>query len=104
MDHCFFTKKQFQKKRKEFRIRQITGYLRNVGKAQLICSEFKKRPEGRREYLASNDLKATPRQILLGYRIRWEIEIFHKMIKIFLGFEDVATKSFKSVVSHVHWV
>ncbi len=23
---------------------------------------------------------------------------------MFLGFEDVATKSFKSVVSHVHWV
>ena len=89
----------------EFRIRQITGYLRYVGKAQLICSEFKKRRRnGRRKYLACNDLKATPRQILLGYRIRWEIEIFHKMIKMFLGFEDVAPKWFDSVVSHVHWV
>lgn len=54
--------------------------------------------------MASNDLKAKPRHILLAYRIRWEIEIFHKKIKMFLGFEDVATKSFKSVVSHVHWV
>jgi hypothetical protein len=92
------------KKRKEFRIRQTTGCLRSVGKAQLVCSEFKKRPKGLRKYLASNDLKVTPRQILLGYRIRWEIEIFHKMIKMFLGFEDVATSSFKSVISHVHWV
>jgi hypothetical protein len=78
--------------------------LRNVGKAQLVCSEFAKRSKGRRKYLASNDLKAAPRQILLGYRIRWEIEIFHKMIKMFMGFEDVAPKSFESVISHAHWV
>ena len=100
----FLPKNSSIKKRKEFRTRQITGCLRSVGKAQLVCSEFKKRPKGRRKYLASNDLKAAPRQILLGYRIRWEIEIFHKMIKMFLGFEDVASKSFKSVISHVHWV
>lgn len=100
----FLPKNSSVKKRKEFRTRQITGYLRSVGKAQLVCSEFKKRPKGRRKYLASNDLKVTARQILLGYRIRWEIEIFHKMIKMFLGFEDVATSSFKSVISHVHWV
>jgi len=92
------------KKRMEFRIRQIIGYLRYVGKVQLVCSEFKKRPKGRKKYLASNNLKAMPRQVLLAYRIRWEIEIFHKMVKMFLGFEDVATKSFKSVISHVHWV
>jgi hypothetical protein len=71
----FLPKNSSVKKRKEFRIRQITGYLRSVSKAQLVCSEFKKRPKGRRKYLASNDLKVTARQILLGYRIRWEIEI-----------------------------
>lgn len=92
------------KKRMEFRIRQIVGYLRYVGKVQLICSEFKKRPDGRRKYLACNDLKAKARQILIGYRIRWAIEIFHKQVKMFIGFEDVATKYFSSVVSHVHWV
>ena len=92
------------KKRMEFRIKQITGYLRNVGKTQLICSEFKKRPQGRRKYLACNDLQAPPRQILIGYRLRWAIEIFHKHIKMFLGFEDVAEKSFTAVESHVHWI
>jgi hypothetical protein len=93
-----------KKKRMEFRIRQVTGHLRNVGRVQLICSEFKMRPKGRQKYLACNDLKATARQILLGYRIRWKIEIFHKEVKMFLGFEDVATKYFESVISHVHWV
>ena len=93
-----------RKKRMEFRVRQITGYLRNVGKTQLVCSEFKKRPQGRRKYLACNDFKATPRQILMGYRLRWAIEIFHKHIKMFLGFEDVAAKWFTAVESHVHWI
>lgn len=93
-----------KKKRMDFRIRRIIGYLRHVGRVQLICSEFKKRPDGRRKYLASNDLEAKARQILIGYRIRWEVEIFHKKIKMYLGFEDVATRNFKSVISHVHWV
>jgi len=93
-----------RKKRMEFRIRQITGYLRGVGKTQLICSEFKKGPQGRKKYLACNDFKAAPRQILIGYRLRWAIEIFHKHIKMFLGFEDVATKRFAALQSHVHWI
>ena len=88
----------------EFRIRLIKGYLRYVGYVLLICSEFKKRPHGRKKYLACSDLKATARQIVIGYRMRWSIEIFHKEIKMFLGFEDVATKWFDSVIAHVHWV
>jgi hypothetical protein len=93
-----------EKKRTEVRARQITGYLRHAGKAQLICSEMKTRRKQRRKHFACNDLKATLLQILLAYRIRWQIELFHKKIKMFLGFEDVAPKFFDSVVSHVHWV
>jgi len=70
-----------RRKRMDFRIRQIVGYLRYVGKVQLICSEFKKRPKGRRKYLACNDLKAKARQVIIGYRIRWAIEIFHKQVE-----------------------
>ena len=100
----FLPKNSPKDKRTEVRARQITGYLRHVGKAQLICSEIKQRRKQRRKHFACNDLKATLRQILSAYRIRWEIELFHKKIKMFLGFEDVATKSFDSVISHVHWV
>jgi len=64
-----------QEKRKELRARQITGYLRHVGKAQLICSEMKERRKQRRKHFACNDLKATLRQILSAYRIRWEIGV-----------------------------
>src|SRR5882724_3036003 len=93
-----------KRKRMEFRIRHTMGYLRYVGKVQLVCSEPKKRPDGRRKYFACNDVKATARQIVLGYRLRWTVELFHKDVKQHLGFEDVATTSFDSVESHVHWV
>ena len=93
-----------KRKRMEFRTRDTIGYLRYVGQVQLVCSEFRKRPDGRRKYLACNDMRVTARQIILGYRLRWAIELFHKTVKQYLGFEDVATSGFDSVMSHVHWV
>lgn len=91
-------------KRMEFRIRHTIGYLRYVGQVQLVCSEPKKRPQGRRRYFACNHVNVTARQIMLGYRLRWAVELFHKKTKQHLGFEDVATSGFDSVISHVHWV
>ena len=41
---------------------------------------------------------------MLGYRLRWAMELFHKTVKQPLGFEDVATQGFASVMSHLHWV
>jgi hypothetical protein len=93
-----------KRKRMEFRTRDTIGYLRYVGQVQLVCSEPRKRPDGRRKYLACNDMRVTARQIILGYRLRWAIELFHKTVKQHLGFEDVATSGFDSVISHVHWV
>jgi hypothetical protein len=93
-----------KRKRMDFRVRDTVAYLRYVGKVQLVCSEFKNRPEGRRKYLACSDLRVTARQIVLGYRLRWAVELFHKDVKQNLGFEDVATHGFDSVKAHVHWV
>lgn len=93
-----------KRKRMEFRIRHTRGRLRYVGQVQLVCSEPKKRPEGRRRYIACNDMRVTARQIMLGYRLRWTVELFHKSVKQYLGFEEVSTSGFDSVISHVHWV
>ena len=93
-----------KRKRMEFRTRDTIGYLRYVGQVQLVCSELRKRPEGRRKYFACNDMRVTARQIMLGYRLRWAIELFHKTVKQHLGFADVATHGFDAVMSHVHWV
>jgi hypothetical protein len=93
-----------KRERMEFRTRDTIGYLRYVGQVPLVCSEPRRRPEGRRKYLACNDMRVTARQILLGYRLRWTIELFHKTVKQHLGFEEVATSGFDSVMSPVHWV
>jgi hypothetical protein len=98
------TTKGTKRKRMEFRTRDTIGYRRYVGQVQLVCSEPRKRPDGRRKYLACNDMRVTARQIILGYRLRWAMELFHKTVKQQLGFEDVATSGFDSVMSHVHWV
>ncbi len=93
-----------KRKRMEVRTRDTIGDLRYGGQVQLVCSEPRKRPDGRRKYFACNDMRGTARQIILGYRLRWALELFHKTVKQHLGFEDVATSGFDSVISHVHWV
>jgi hypothetical protein len=93
-----------KRKRMAFRIRDTIGYLRSVGRVQLVYSEPRQRPDGRRKYFACNDMRVTARQIIIGYRLRWAIELFHKTVKQHLGFEEVATSGFDAVMSHVHWV
>jgi len=93
-----------KKRRMEFRIRHTIAFLKGVGKAQVVCSEFKKSSKGRRKFLGCSDLKVQPRQILIGYKLRWKIEIFHKHVKMHMGFEDVAVKRFTAVEAHVHLV
>ena len=92
------------RKRRDLRVRHTSGYLRSVGKVELVCSELRNRPDGRRKYLACNDLRATARQIVSAYRMRWAVELFHKSVKQPLGFEEVETHGFDAVMSHVHWV
>jgi len=92
------------RKRMDVRVRHTSGSVRYVGQVELVCSERRHRPDGRRKYLACNDLRATARQIVMGYRLRWAVELFHKSVKHNLGFEEVATHGFDAVISHVHWV
>jgi len=94
-----------KRKRKDFRVRHTEVFLKGVGKITAVCSEIKKKKRGGcRKYIACSDLKASPRQILIAYRFRWKIEIFHKNVKMHLGFGDIAAKSFSSVESHVYLV
>src|SRR5947209_7311889 len=89
-----------KRKRMDFRVRHTSGYLRSVGKVELVCSERRNRPDGRRKYLACNDLRATVRQIVTGYRLRWAVELCHQSVKQNLGFEEVAPHGLDGVISH----
>jgi len=92
-----------KRQRMDLRVRHTSGSLRSVGKVELVGSAPRHRPEGRRQYLACNALRATTRQIVTGYRMRWAVEVFHKPVTQPVGFEDVATHGFEAVMSHVHW-
>lgn len=41
-----------KKKRKEFRVRHTEVFLKNVGKIRAVCSEFRKKRDGRRRHIA----------------------------------------------------
>lgn len=91
------------KKRKEFRARRLMGRLRATPfDIALVCSE-KSKGKGR-IYLACSDTDASLRTIVLAYRRRWEIELFHRAVKNNFGLLDAGVVEFDSMVSHVHWV
>jgi hypothetical protein len=92
------------RQRMDVRVRHTSGSLRSVGKVELVCSERRNRPDGRRTSRAGNDLRATARQMVMGYRLRWAVELFPKSVKQHLGFDDVAIHGLDAVLSPGHWV
>lgn len=91
------------KKRRSFRARQLTGYLRGVSSAvTVVCSE-KYDNKGRRFFACSNT-KVSLGTIVRTYTHRWTVELFHKTCKSHLGMEHAGVTQFDSLVSHVHWV
>jgi hypothetical protein len=92
------------KKRKEFRARELIGFLNGIrSKVKLVLSEERGSRKGRK-FLACSNTKVGLGVIVRAYRKRWMIELFHKEVKSYLGFEDVSCHDFASVHSHVHWV
>jgi hypothetical protein len=63
----------------EFRTRDTIGYLRDVGQVPLVCSEPRKQLNGRHTYFTCNDMRVAARHTMLGYWLRWAIELFHKI-------------------------
>lgn len=92
------------RKRKEFRARELLGYLAGVQtQVKLVLSEERGRRKGRK-HLACSNINIDIGAIVRAYRRRWAVEIFHKEVKSLLGFEDVSCHQFKSIEAHVHWV
>jgi len=89
-------------KRKEFRVRTLSAFLNGVPlEVEIACSE---KPNGKRIYLACSLKGASAAVISRAYKNRWRIEIFHKEVKSYLGFEDAGVMKFDAVEAHVYWV
>jgi hypothetical protein len=85
------------------KIKQREGFLKGVHrKMQLVCS--KRTHDKKNKYIACSNLKVDVKSILFGYKKRWLIELFHRDIKSYLGFEHAGVRKFNSLNSHVHWV
>ena len=91
------------KKRKSFRTRKLTGRIKGVHHdVAIVCSE-KSTGKGRR-YFACSNTKVTVGVITRAYRIRWQIELFHRAAKSQFGMIDVGVSDFDALTAHIHWV
>ena len=83
------------KKRKEFRARILTGFLKGVPlQVELVCSE---KPNKERLFLACSRKGTALGAISRTYKLRWKIEIFHREVKSYLGFEEAGLTGFDSI-------
>jgi len=90
-------------KLRQYNYKQRVGFLKGVRRqVKLVCS--KRSHESKCKMLASSNLNVSPKLIILCYRKRWEIEVFHREIKSYLGMEDAGVRSFLSLQNHIHWV
>lgn len=92
------------KRRRRFRARKLTGHLKGIKTREMaiVCSE-KSKGEGRR-YLACSRAETSVSMIVQLYRIRWQIELFHRAAKQQFGAEDTAAHTFDATEAHISWV
>jgi hypothetical protein len=85
------------KKRRTFRARKLTGLIKGVmADTAIVCSE-KTNGQGRR-YFACSNTRVTVGAILRAYKIRWQIELFHRMAKPQMGMCDAELSSFGALL------
>jgi hypothetical protein len=91
-----------RKPRKEFRTRTLVGGLNGVeAEVRFVCSE---KPSGGKLFLACSKENLSAGAIARTYRLRWQVEIFHRDVKSYLGLQDAGVQTFESLHSHVLWV
>jgi hypothetical protein len=75
--------------------------VHSVGEAQLVFSTRTKpnthQPIEVQKILMTNDLKASAKQIVAWYGLRWQIELFFKELKSTLGFHQYRFRQFERV-------
>lgn len=92
-----------KKSLRQHRVKQREAFLKGVHrKVQIVCSE--RSHESKKKFMSCTNLNIDTKKILLAYRERWKIELFHRDVKSYLGFEDAGVRKFDSLHAHIHWV
>jgi len=86
-------------KKKKFRVFNSITTLGKKGIKAKIFLCFEKDDDGLNHplYLVTTDLKLTPKQAILYYQKRWNIEVNYKYLKSYLGFADYTIRRFKAI-------
>jgi hypothetical protein len=101
---CRLPKLQGQKKRKTFIVNRIHGDLKGVGGHEMAILASKTKRQNYVKYIACSKSDLPTWKIVQAFSLRFLIEQFHKEIKQYFGFEDIASQKFDSVISHVNFV
>jgi SRSO17 transposase len=75
-----------------------------MGDVQIVFSRKADDEKSLMKYIATDMLSLTTYQILTIYSYRWQIELFFKELKSYLGLGDYQVLSFRSIVRHIDTV
>lgn len=101
---CKLPKLHGQKKRKTFTVKRLSGSLKGVGDHEMVFLASKTQRQEKIKYIACSRVDLPTWKIVQAFALRFFIEQFHKEIKQYFGFEDIASQKFESVISHVNLV
>lgn len=89
--------------RREYRIRGAANVkLKGFGRVHVVCSEKSGKTTKTRKYLITSDRRLSFRDIVRNYRMRWQIEVWHKKMKQEYGFLDCHSPRFAAIEVHVN--
>jgi len=92
-----------KKIRRYYSVKQLVGVIKGVTpKVKLVWS--KRSRDKNEKFLACSSININVHGILEIYSKRWQIELFHKDIKSYLGLEDAGVHKFEALHAHIHWV
>jgi len=75
--------------------------ISKMGDVQIVFSRKADDEKSLMKYIATDMLSLTTHQILMIYSYRWQIELFFKELKSYLGLSDYQVLSFRSIIRHV---
>jgi len=78
--------------------------ISKMGDVQIVFSRKADDEKSLMKYIATDMLSLTTHQILTIYSYRWQIELFFKELKSYLGLGDYQVLSFRAIVRHVDMV
>lgn len=75
--------------------------ISKMGDVQIVFSRKADDAKSLMKYIATDMLSLTTHEILTIYSYRWQIELFFKELKSYLGLSDYQVLSFRSIIRHV---